>query len=245
MEIKVLIIDDEQPARDIVKHYLSFRNDVLIVGEADNGFDAFKLINEVNPDLIFLDVQMPKLTGFELLDILESPPMVIFTTAFDQFAIKAFEVSAIDYLLKPFSQDRIISALEKAIELLNSKNNMLVNNYSQLTEASDEEINRIVVKKGKTVKIIKPDDILYITAEDDYVMIYTLDDRYLKHRTMKYLELNLPSNFLRIHRSNIINTHHILEVQPYKKDSLTVKMINNECVNASQSGSVRLRKYLR
>ena len=245
MKIRAMIIDDEKPARDIIRHYLKSREEVEITGEADNGFDAFKLIGDLSPDVIFLDVQMPKLTGFELLDILDDPPFVIFTTAYDQYALRAFEVNALDYLLKPFDQERLYSALDKVIEKLQTKEETGKSRFSSLSETSDDEINRVVVKKGKAVRILRPDEILYITAEDDYVMIYTSEERYLKHRTMKYLETHLPPNFIRIHRSSIININFVSEVQPYKKDTLVVKMKNNEYINASQAGSIKLRKCLR
>jgi len=244
MKINVIVIDDEKPARDIIKHYLSDRKDINLLAECDNGFSAFKSIQELSPDLIFLDVQMPKLTGFEMLDILDEKPEVIFTTAFDQYAIKAFEHNAVDYLLKPFEKDRMLLALDKAIKRIKSvgKSKSMP---SGMADIDGEVIQKIVVKKGNAIRILKPDEILYVTAEDDYVMFYTETERYLKYTNMKYLEANLPSNFMRIHRSSIINLNCITEVQTYKKDSLTVKMSNSEFVNASQSGTVKLRHFLK
>ncbi|MDA3912030.1 MAG: response regulator [Bacteroidales bacterium] len=224
MKINIIIIDDEKPARDILKYYLSDREDVNLIAECDNGFSAFKSIQDLRPDIIFLDVQMPKLTGFEMLDILDEKPEVIFTTAFDQYAIKAFEHNAVDYLLKPFEKERMIQALDKAINKLK----MPVESRSKIplgmADLDGENIQKIVVKKGNAIRILKPDEILYMTAEDDYVMFYTESDRYLKYTTMKYLEANLPNNFMRIHRSSIINLNCITEVQTYKKDCLTVKI---------------------
>lgn len=245
MKIRLLIIDDEKPARDIIKYYLKDRKDVEILSECENGFDGFKAIRELKPDLIFLDVQMPKLSGFELLDILEDKPEVIFSTAFDQYAIKAFEQNAIDYLLKPFDKERFDQALEKAIAKIHLPHEEKAELPKQIAQHDGDEIQKIVVRNGNSVKILKPQDILYFTAEDDYVMIYTDSERYLKNTTMKFLESNLPRNFMRIHRSAIINLNAIKEVQTYKKDSLTVKMKNGEFVNASQSGAVKLRNYLK
>lgn len=245
MKIKLLIIDDEKPARDIIKYYLKDRKDVEILTECENGFDGFKAIRELKPDLIFLDVQMPKLSGFELLDILENKPEVIFSTAFDQYAIKAFEQNAIDYLLKPFDKERFDQALEKAIAKIQLPLEEKTKLSMHIAQPDGDEIQKIVVRNGNSVHILIPQDIIYFTAEDDYVMIYTDSERYLKNTTMKYLESNLPKNFMRIHRSSIINLNAIKEVQTYKKDSLTVKMRNDEFVNASQTGSVKLRNYLR
>jgi len=244
MKINVIIIDDEKLARDIIKHYLSDRKDINLLAECDNGFSAFKTIQELRPDIIFLDVQMPKLTGFEMLDILDEKPEVIFTTAFDQYAIQAFEHNAVDYLLKPFDKDRMLQALEKAIDKIKSveKSKSVP---SGMADIDGEQIQKIVVKKGNAIRILKPDDLLYMTAEDDYVMFYTVSDRYLKYTNMKYLEANLPNNFMRIHRSSIINLNFIKEVQVYKKDCLTVQMKNDEFLNASRSGTLKLRSFLR
>ncbi|PIE78035.1 MAG: DNA-binding response regulator [Candidatus Delongbacteria bacterium] len=244
MKIRTIIIDDEKPARDIIKRYLNSCENIEIIAEADNGFDAYKLINELKPGLIFLDVQMPKINGFELLDILENSPMVIFTTAYDQYALKAFEVNALDYLLKPFDEQRMIDAVNKATEKFKLNQRVSTDKNLSFAEISEEEIHRMVVKKGKVVRILKLEEILYITAEDDYVMVYTLQEQYLKHITMKYLEKHLPQNFMRIHRSTIINLHHLHQVEPYKKDTLVVKMKNNQQLKASQAGSMKLKNYL-
>lgn len=241
--MNILIIDDEKPARDLIKKYLEDKENYNVCGEADNGFNAIKKINEIKPDLILLDIQMPKITGFEMLELLDDPPKIIFTTAYDQYALKAFEVNAIDYLMKPFAQERLLEALEKADKKEDSKKK--INELKSYNDEKEEVLNKIVVKSGSKVKILNPDDVIYISASDDYVLINTSDNSYLKGKTMKYYENVLPDNFLRVHRSSIINIDKISEIQPYKKDTITIKMANGDFVNASKQGTIELRKILR
>jgi two-component system LytT family response regulator len=160
-KIKVIIIDDEALARQITKNYLSKRSDIEIIAECSDGFDAIKKISELKPDLIFLDVQMPKLTGFEMIELLDSPPFIIFTTAYDHFAIKAFEVNAIDYLLKPFSEERFNAALQKAIEKLSSKNTQQfsLDNIIKTNDQKEEFLERVVVKESSKIVIIPVEEI--------------------------------------------------------------------------------------
>lgn len=245
MKCKVIIIDDEKPARDIIANFLSFREDIEIIDLCKNGFEAYQSITNNKPDIVFLDVQMPKLSGFELIEILDDKPLIIFTTAFDEYAIKAFDVNAIDYLMKPFSKNRFFAALDKAIDSFKSEKIVEQSEkINKIIEDSSEIISKIIVKKLNYVKIIKPENIVYISAEDDYVMIHTKDDHYLKNKTMKYFEKNLSSDFLRIHRSVIINLNEVVEIQAYKKETVTVKMSNGSFLNASKSGTIILRKNL-
>ncbi|MFW5805211.1 MAG: LytR/AlgR family response regulator transcription factor [Bacteroidales bacterium] len=241
--MNILIIDDEKPARNLIKEYLEGQDKYIICGEADNGFNAIKKIDEYKPDLILLDIQMPKLTGFEMLELLEDPPKVIFTTAYDQYALKAFEVNAIDYLMKPFAKERLLEALEKADK--NEGIGKKINKLKVYNDAKQKTINKIVVKSGIKVKILHPDHVVYISASNDYVLIHTLETSYLKGKTMTYFETNMPDNFLRVHRSTIINIDKISEIQPYKKNTVTIKMHNGALVHASKQGTVLLRKILR
>ncbi|GJQ62061.1 MAG: DNA-binding response regulator [Melioribacteraceae bacterium] len=246
-KINTLIIDDEKLAREITKRYLAKHENINIVGECQNGFEAVKAIAELKPDLIFLDIQMPKINGFELLELIDEPPAIIFSTAFDQYALKAFEVNAIDYLLKPFSQERFDAALEKAISRISYALNEQ-NDYSALKENYDEEIeylNRIVVKKGSDIVIINVEKILYLEAQDDYVSIVTENGKFLKQKTMKYYEEKLPQeNFIRIHRSNIINLNFMKKIEPMKKDNYAAVMQNNELLQISRSGYQKLKAFL-
>ena len=246
-KINTLIIDDEKLAREITKRYLAKHENINIVGECQNGFEAVKAIAELKPDLIFLDIQMPKINGFELLELIDEPPAIIFSTAFDQYALKAFEVNAIDYLLKPFSQERFDAALEKAISRISYALNEQ-NDYSALKENYDEEIeylNRIVVKKGSDIVIINVEKILYLEAQDDYVSIVTENGKFLKQKTMKYYEEKLPQeNFIRIHRSNIINLNFMKKIEPMEKDNYAAVMQNNELLQISRSGYQKLKAFL-
>lgn len=220
-KIKVIIIDDEALARQITKNYLSKRSDIEIIAECSDGFDAIKKISELKPDLIFLDVQMPKLTGFEMIELLDSPPFIIFTTAYDHFAIKAFEVNAIDYLLKPFSEERFNAALQKAIEKLSSKNTQQfsLDNIIKTNDQKEEFLERVVVKESSKIVIIPVEEIKQIEAQDDYVLINSVNGRYLKQKTMKYFESHLNENqFIRVHRSYIVNIYLINKLSKQKQN---------------------------
>jgi len=215
---KVLIIDDEPLARRIVKEYLKDRPDFELVGECGDGFEALKLIQELQPDLLFLDIQMPKITGFELLEVLTDRPLVIFTTAYDEYALKAFDLSAIDYLLKPFSKDRFDIALQKLdkSEHQQQKVDELLEKQEFHTEAS----NRVVIKDGGSIKIIPLDDIDYFEAYDDYVKIHVDGKVHVKKQTMNHYEKSLKNKqFVRIHRSYIINIHRLTKIESFEKNS--------------------------
>ncbi len=213
--MKCIIIDDEPLARMMVKEYLQAYPDIEIVQECNDGFEGIKAIQQYQPDLIFLDIQMPKINGFEMLELIDDPPQVIFTTAFEEYAIKAFETHAADYLLKPFSKERFDKAIQK---LLLQKNNA-VNNTQAIVETASRSVvqsNRIVVKDGGKIKIIPVPQIQYVEAADDYVKIHTADGLFLKKKTMQYLEDSLQQQqFIRVHRSFIINTQLITRIDPY------------------------------
>lgn len=245
--IKAIIIDDESLARELVVSYLDSEKDIEILGEYSNGFEGLKAINELNPDLVFLDVQMPKLTGFELLELLDKPCNIVFTTAYNEFAIKAFEHNAIDYLLKPFSKDRFLSALGKAKERIanSSENEDQIEKIKSHNDESDGLINRVVVKSRNKIDVIAVNKIKYFEAQDDYVMIYTNDGHYLKQKTMKYFESHLsPREFCRIHRSYLVKIDQISQLQPYEKDSWVVILKSGESLKVSRNGFKLLKKQL-
>lgn len=247
-KIKVLIIDDEPPARDIIRHYLSGDPDIEIAGECENGFEALKGINDLKPDLIFLDVQMPKITGFELLELLTNPPQIIFTTAYDEFAIKAFEMNAVDYLLKPFAKVRLYQAIEKARQRLltqNIGNNKEIERLKTKLEDNTGEIDRVVTRLGSKIVVIPVEKIWYIEAQDDYVMVYSELGNHLKEKTMKYFESHLaPQGFIRIHRSHLVNVNQILSVDLYGKDTHLVSLKCGAKLKTSAEGYKRLRELL-
>ncbi|GGH67624.1 two-component system LytT family response regulator [Filimonas zeae] len=243
--IKTILIDDEPLARSIVKEYLQAWPEFTIVQECGDGFEGIKAINAHTPDVIFLDIQMPKINGFEMLELIETPPAVIFTTAFDEYAIKAFETHAVDYLLKPFSKERFDKALQKWLNQRST--NTVVDNHTLLETAAQSPAhqNRVVVKEGSKIKIIPIPHIQYLEAADDYVKIHTADGTYLKNKTMAHFEQLLSAQqFVRIHRSYIINVQLITRIDPYEKDSHLVILQNGMRLPVSKSGYVRLKEAL-
>ena len=243
--IKTIIVEDEKLARDLIKDYLQDHADFEIIGEYEDGFGGLKAINEMKPDLIFLDIQMPKLTGFEMLEVLEHHPAIIFTTAYDQYVLRAFEHNALDYLLKPYSKDRFQEALEKARERVQSGDRESISRLMEHREQQEEEIHRVVVKSRSKIHVIPVDDILYLEAQDDYVMIYTHQSKYLKQRTMKFFETHLPAeDFVRIHRSYIARLSEISQMQLYEKESYIVILKNGVKLPVSKSGLPKLKKKL-
>ena len=204
-KIKTLIIDDESLARDLLRHYLSKDERVEVIGECSNGFEGVLAIQELKPDLVFLDIQMPKITGFEMLELVSNPPIIIFSTAYDQYAIRAFEANAIDYLLKPYPLERVTAALNKAVEKM--KTVTTSSEIGKLIETHDEEtgvLNRIVVKSGRKIQVIAIESIYYIESQDDFVMIYCNTGHFMKQKTMKFFEEHLDQNqFVRINAASI------------------------------------------
>lgn len=244
--IKTIIVDDEALARDLVRNYLKDIQNVEVIAECQNGFDALKVIQEQNPDLVFLDIQMPKIDGFELLDVLETRPEIIFTTAFDQYALRAFELNAVDYLLKPFSRERFKQAVEKArARMLAATPGIKAQSLESLQQHLDESektLSRVVARVGSKIIVIPVEKIYYFEAQDDYVMIYSDLGRHLKEKTMKYFEAHLPRNgFIRIHRKYIANLAYISSVELYEKNTHLVLMKNGDKIRASQEGYKRLR----
>jgi two-component system LytT family response regulator len=245
--IKAIVIDDEQPARDLIKHYLTGHKEIEILGEFADGFSGLKAIQEMKPDLIFLDIQMPKLTGFELLELLDSMPNIIFTTAFDQFAIKAFELNAVDYLLKPYSQERFDQALQKAFDhIKNNTPNKGIKKLANHIADNLEILDRVVVKTGSKIKVIPIDTILYLESQDDYVMIYLTDGKFLKQQTMKYFEQHLDATkFVRIHRSYLVNVNTIKQLELYEKNSYLAVLSNCAKLKVSDNGYKSLKGLMK
>ncbi len=243
--IKTIIVEDEKLARDLIKDYLGNHADFELIGEYEDGFSGLKAINEMKPDLVFLDIQMPKLTGFEMLEVLEHHPAIIFTTAYDQYALKAFEHNALDYLLKPYAKERFDEAVEKARERIHSGDRESINRLVEQRDEQEDEIHRVVVKSRSKIHVIPVDDIIYLEAQDDYVMIYTHQSKHLKQKTMKFFEAHLPAeDFVRIHRSYIVRLSEIAQMQLYEKESYIVILKNGVKLPVSKSGLPRLKKKL-
>lgn len=242
--IKVIIIDDEPLARMIIRDYLEQESDIEVIAECGDGFEGAKAIQQHKPDLIFLDIQMPKLTGFEMLEIIDELPHVIFTTAFEEFAIRAFEKNAVDYLLKPINQERFSKALEKLRNI--HGNQQPKQNLQQLkTDIEEETLERIVVKNGIQIKLIPAQQIIFLEAYDDYVKIHTQDGMFLKNKTMSSFEKQLDSKqFVRVHRSFIIKVDQLAKIEPMEKESYRGILLNGEKVSISKSGYARLKQTI-
>jgi len=275
--IKAIIIDDEPLARMIVQEYLQSYPEITVVQECGDGFEGIKAIQQHHPDLIFLDIQMPKINGFEMLELVEEPPAVIFTTAFDEYAIRAFENHAVDYLLKPFNKQRFDKAVRKWLDQYaaaqaaanaqgaaapsgagssaapgdasgDSTTVSSGNKTRELLESashSPSQQQRVVVKTGGKIKIIPVEDIHYLEASDDYVKIHTHNGAFLKNKTMNYFEQVLdPSQFVRTHRSYILNVQQVTRIDPYEKDSHLCILQSGASVPVSKSGYVKLKAVL-
>lgn len=243
--MKVVIIDDEPLARSIVKEYLQKHPQVEIMQECNDGFEGLKAIQQHQPDLIFLDIQMPKINGFEMLELIEQPPAVIFATAFDEFAIKAFEAHAIDYLLKPFNQDRFDKAINKFKEQKATSTEKATQDLLETASQSPSQNNRIVVKNGSKIKIIPVHEVQYLEAADDYVKVHTGEGYFLKNKTMNHFEQTLDGQqFVRSHRSYIVNVQQITRIDPYEKDNHVAILRSGIKVPVSRAGYVRLREVL-
>ena len=247
--MRVVVADDEQLARRVLREYLERQPGMEIVAECTNGFEAVKAVAEHKPDVLFLDVQMPKLDGFEVLELIGNDLRVIFVTAFDSYAIKAFEVHAVDYLLKPFGADRFEAALNRAKERLAAgKSHHAEMPPAELAAAArppSQYLDRIAVRDGTRVYIIPVAKLDYVEAQDDYVALTTEGKKHLKQQTISSLESALdPSRFLRIHRSYIVNLERVAKVEPYAKDTHVAVLSNGVQLPVSRAGYARLRAFL-
>ncbi len=246
-KIKTVLIEDEAPAREILKFYLKDFPEIDIIAECADGFSGLKAISFLKPDLVFLDIQMPRLTGFELIEVMTEKPAIIFTTAYDQFALKAFELNAIDYLLKPFPKERLQSAINKALDKIGKaegEKKPVVNLFEKLPK-SPSPLNRIVVRKGNAINLIPVDQLKYVEAQDDYVMIYHSSGKALKQQTMRFYQDNLPGNdFVRVHRSYIVKVSEINRIEPYGKDNHVAILKSGERLPVSRAGYKHLKDEL-
>ena len=239
--IKTLIVDDEPLAAGLVKEFLNAYPQFEVVAICHDGFEALKAIQLFQPELIFLDIQMPKITGFELLELLENPPAVLFTTAFDQYAVQAFDVKGIDYLVKPFSEARFAQAITRFLSQQKTKTVPEAVDYP----VSEERNKRIVVRVKNEIKIIQTQEVRYFEAEDDYISIHTQEGKFLKKMTMKQLEESLdPEKFARVHRSFLVNLQEVAGLEPYEKESYLLRLRSGQKIPVSKSGYARLRQVL-
>jgi len=243
-KITAIIVDDEQLARTVVREHLDSHPEIEIVAESANGFDAVKQISELKPDLLFLDIQMPKLNGFEVLELVEHTPAVIFVTAYDQYALKAFDVHAVDYLLKPFTRERFEEALKRALSRVGSTDSPVQDLVKEVRH-QQQPLERILIKEGASVRVLPADTVDYVEAEDDYIAFHVSGKKHLKHQALSDLEQQLdPNRFVRIHRSYILNIDRISKLEPYSKDNRMAVLKDGTQLPVSRTGYDKLKGLL-
>jgi two-component system LytT family response regulator len=237
--LRAIIVDDEALARGFLREMLGTHADIEVLAECPNGFEAVKAIGETHPDLLFLDVQMPKLDGFEVLELIDPGPQVIFVTAYDQYAMRAFDAHAVDYLLKPFSRERFELALERARLRLGDLHPRI--DPIPSARAPGQLPQRIVVKDGARVHVIPIDKLDYAESQDDYVALHSGGKSYLKQQPIASLESLLdPERFVRIHRTAIVNLERVARIEPYGKESRIAILADGARLPVSRAGYARL-----
>jgi two-component system, LytTR family, response regulator len=247
MRLKALLVDDEELSRQLLREYLAGQSDIEIAGECANGFDAVKAIQELQPDIVFLDVQMPKLDGFEVLELIQTKAAIVFVTAYDQYATKAFDAAAVDYLLKPFDEARFLTALNRVRRRLAENANISIDpkQLKSAAKAPGQFAERIVVKDGTRVHIIPIRQVDFVEAQEDYVAIHTGGKTFLKQQTISSLEETLDaSQYIRVHRSYIVSLEQVSKIEPYTRDSRIAVLKNGAQVPISRAGYLRLREAM-
>ena len=243
--LRVVIVDDEPLARAVIREFLKHHPGVEVAAECGNGFDAVKAVSELSPDLMFLDVQMPKLDGFEVLELLGREIAVVFTTAFDKYALRAFEVHAVDYLLKPFDEKRFAEALSRARARIQASETMPVEELVAEARPRQSPLERVLIRDGSQVHVIPVERIDYVEAQDDYVCFKADGKDHLKDQTMGAVESLLdPARFVRIHRSYLLNIERIARVELYAKDSRVAILRDGRRLPVSRAGYARQSKLL-
>jgi len=245
MPLRVAIVDDEDLARAVVREYLAGIAEVEIVAECANGFEAVKAVSELQPDLLILDVQMPKLNGFEVLELVGRDVAVVFVTAYDQYAIRAFEVHAVDYLLKPFSAERLSAAIERVRERLGRGEALPVRQLAAEGQPAQEHARRVLVRDGPRVHVLPVEKIDYVQAQDDYVCFRCEGKEYLKEQTLGEVERQLdPARFVRIHRSFLLNLDRLARVETGERENRIAILTDGRRLPISRSGHTRLSALL-
>lgn len=240
-----IIVDDETLAREVLREHIAVHPELSVIAECSNGFDAVKAVTELKPDLLFLDIQMPKLNGFEVLELIDHKPTVIFVTAYDQYALKAFEVHAVDYLLKPFSKERFEQALAQAKKNFERGNSKPFEQIVSSVRSNDQPLERLLIREGSKVHVIPVEKIDYIEAQDDYVLVRSDGKSHLKQHRLSDLEESLdPSQFVRIHRKYILNVNRLARIELYAKDSRVAILKDGTRLQVSRAGYDKLKKLL-
>jgi len=245
-KITSIIVDDEALGRESLKEVLKHFEDIEIIGQCANGFEAVQAVQQSKPDLIFLDIQMPKLDGFDVVELLgKEPPAIIFVTAYDEYALRAFEAEALDYLLKPVSLQRLEKSMERVRERLLDKTPQKMERFIDSHQENMAPLSRILIRDGIDIHILPVEDIIYIEAQEDYVKFYTQEKSFLKLEKMSNLEKVLdPQYFCRIHRSYILNINYLVKIEPYSKDNRIAKLKNGKTLSISRTGYNRLMEML-
>lgn len=240
--IQTLIVDDEAPARALLREFLADYPQFVVAAECANGYEAVKAVAEHRPELLFLDIQMPKLDGFEVLELLDRKPYVVFVTAYDEYALRAFQVHAIDYLLKPFTPARFAEVVAHAEEMVRRG---APANTASAAASVRKPLQRLAFKDGATIDVVPVQRIDYIEAQDDYVHVYSRGQKHVKQQTLGDLEALLDATrFIRVHRSYIVNVESLARVEPYAKDSRVALLKDGTRVPVSRAGYERLKGLL-
>ncbi len=263
--LRVLIVDDEEPARKLLREYLAGIPSLVVAGECADGFQAVKAVADLDPDLLLLDIQMPKLDGFEVLELIEREIAVVFITAYDEYSIRAFDVHAVDYLLKPYARERLLEAIERArlrvTQLRSARGGteaapggksppqridlLPETATARAVRQARQPIERLLIRDGARIHVIPVGAIHYIEAQDDYVCVVTREQKLLKQETLNEMEAALdPRRFVRIHRSFIMNIECLAKIEPYTKDSRVAILRSDVRLPVSRSGYERLRGLL-
>lgn len=243
--LRVALVDDEALARAVLREYLAPMADVEIIAECANGFEAVKVVSEAHPDLLFLDVQMPKLDGFEVLELVGRDVAVVFITAYDQYALRAFEVHAVDYLLKPFSPERLADALARARERLRRGERPPISELAAAARPNAGQAGRILVRDGSRVHVLPLEKIDYVQAQDDYVCFRCEGKDYLKDQTLAQVEASLdPARFVRIHRSFLLNLDRLARVETDERENRVAILSDGRRLPVSRAGYARLSARL-
>jgi two-component system LytT family response regulator len=246
--MRVIIVDDEPLARAVLREHLNAHADVEVVGECANGFEAVKAIAELAPDLVFLDIQMPKLDGFEVVELAGAKTHYVFVTAYDQFALRAFDVHALDYLLKPFTRERLAQALAHARERMAApaQSEDAMRALVSDAQARHQPLERVLIRDGARVQVIPVERIDYVEAQDDYVAFFAEGRQWLKNQRMAELESQMdPRAFLRVHRSYIVNLGAIARIEPTGKDGHCALLKSGARIPISRSGYQKVRDLMR
>ncbi len=243
--VRAIIVDDEPLSREIIKEFLTAFTDIQLISECGNGYEAIKAVAEQKPDLLFLDIQMPKLSGFDVLELIDEPVNVIFISAFDQYAIKAFEVHAFDYLLKPVKRERFDEAVSRALSNLRAQTPQKTTPGRRIQTDDKSFLTRVLIKDRSDIRIIPVDNIDYIEAQDDYVCIHAKKEKYLKNQRLSEMEATLdPANFVRVHRSYIVNIERLSKIDLMTKDNRVAILKDGTTIPVSRSGYERLKELL-